>query len=92
MRLEKAEEAVPVALYIRSMTGDPAHTLENQLRALQNHAARNGMQQVRVYFDTRDDRPHLRSARAVRRRASGVLPLEKWRESQRRGNPNAPFE
>ena len=56
MRLEKVEEAVPVALYIRSMTGDPAHTLENQLLALQNHAARNGMQQVRVYFDTRDDR------------------------------------
>ena len=56
MRPEKVEEAVPVALYIRSMAGDPAHTLENQLRALQKHAARNGMQQVRVYFDTRDDR------------------------------------
>ena len=56
MRGEKVEEAVPVAFYIRSMAGDPAHTLENQLRALQRHAARNGMQQVRVYFDTRNGR------------------------------------
>ena len=51
MRLRETGDKVPVALYIRSIPGDPADSLNIQLQALQSHAARNGMEQVRVFFD-----------------------------------------
>ena len=49
-------DSAPAALYIRSMPGDPDDSLEVQLRVLQGHAARNGLEQVRVFFDARDSR------------------------------------
>lgn len=44
-------EGIHVALYIRSLAGDPEDSLIIQLRALQSHAAKNGMKQVRAFFD-----------------------------------------
>ena len=51
MRLEKVEEAVPVALYIRTLKGDPNNSLEVQLMALQGYARRRQLDAVRVFFD-----------------------------------------
>ena len=51
MRLEKVEEAVPVALYVRSLKGDPNNSLEVQLMALQRYARRRQLDAVRVFFD-----------------------------------------
>ena len=46
----------PVALYIRAAEGDPADTLEIQLRRLEAYARRNDLDPVRVYFETRGSR------------------------------------
>ena len=49
-------ERVPAALYVRPAGGDPDDSLETQLESLQGYARRNGLEVVRVYFDTRGDR------------------------------------
>ena len=56
MQPREPREPVPVALYVRSKPGDPDDSLEIQLRALQGHAGRNGMEQARVFFDSQDGR------------------------------------
>ena len=56
MRLEKVEDAVPVALYIRTLKGDPDNSLEVQLMALQRYARRRQLDAVRVFFDIQGGR------------------------------------
>ena len=56
MQPRETGATVPVALYIRSIPGDPDDSLETQLRNLQRHAAMNGMEQVRVFFDIQGGR------------------------------------
>ena len=52
MRLEESEDTVPpVALYIRTLEGDPGNFLESQLMALQRYARRRQLDAVRVFFD-----------------------------------------
>ena len=56
MRLEKYEDAVPVALYIRTLEGDPDNSLQVQLMALQGYAKRNRLAVARVFFDIQEGR------------------------------------
>ena len=59
MRLEKSresQEAVPVALYIRTLAGDPDNFLQAQLTALQRYARRRQLEAVRVFFDIQGGR------------------------------------
>ena len=56
MRLEKSEDAVPVALYIRTLTGDRDNSLQVQLMALQGYAQRNRLAVARVLFDIQGGR------------------------------------
>ena len=56
MRLEKSEDAVPVALYIRTLEGDPDNSLQVQLMALQGYAQRNRLAVARVLFDIQGGR------------------------------------
>ena len=49
-------ERVPAALYARSADGDPDNTLATHLESLQRYASGNGLDPVRVYFDTRGSR------------------------------------
>ena len=51
MPLEKSEDTVPVALYIRTLEGDPDNSLQVQLTALQRYARRRQLDAVRVFFD-----------------------------------------
>ena len=59
MRLEKSEDAVPVALYIRTLEGDPDNSLQAQLTALQRYARRGQLDAVRVFFDIQGGRSHF---------------------------------
>ena len=52
-------EAVPVALYVRTLEGDPYNSLPVQLDALQEYARRQGLDPVRVYFDIQGGRSQL---------------------------------
>ena len=54
--MEKSEEAVPVALYIRTPDGDPDNSLEVQLMALQGYARRNRLVVVRILIDIQGGR------------------------------------
>ena len=56
MRLEKSEEAVPVALYIRRPDVDPDNSLEVQLMALQGYARRNRPAVARILIDIQGGR------------------------------------
>ena len=59
MRLEKSresQEAVPVALYIRTLAGDPGNSLEVQLMALQGYARRNRLAVARILIDIQGGR------------------------------------
>ena len=56
MPLEKSEATVPVALYIRTLEGDPDNFLEVQLTALQRYARRRQLDAVRVFFDIQGGR------------------------------------
>ena len=56
MPLEKSEEPVPVALYIRTLEEDPDNTLEVQLTALQEYARGRQLAAVRVFFDVQGSR------------------------------------
>ena len=56
MRLEKSEDTVPVALYIRTLEGDPDNSLPVQLTALQRYARRGQLDPVRVFFDIQGGR------------------------------------
>ena len=51
MPLEKSEDTVPVALYIRTLAGNPGIFLQVQLTALQRYARRRQLEAVRVFFD-----------------------------------------
>ena len=51
MRLEQSEDAVPVALYIRTLEGDPDNSLQVQLMTLQRYARSRRLYAVRVFFD-----------------------------------------
>ena len=51
MPLEKSEDTVPVALYIRTLPGDPGNFLQAQLTALQRYARRRQLDAARVFFD-----------------------------------------
>ena len=55
MQPNEPEEAVKAALYIRSLPGEPANSLERQLYALKRHVRANGLALARVYFETRDN-------------------------------------
>ena len=59
MRPEKVEDAVPVALYIRTLEGDPDNSLQVQLMALQRYARRRQLDAVRVFFDIQGSRSQL---------------------------------
>ncbi len=56
MRLEKSEEPVPVALYIRTLEGDPDNSLPVQLMTLQRYAHSRRLDAVRVFFDIQGGR------------------------------------
>ena len=56
MPLEKSEEPVPVALYIRTLEGDPDNSLTVQLTVLQCYARSRRLDAVRVYFDIQGGR------------------------------------
>ncbi len=56
MPLEKSEDTVPVALYIRTLEGDPDDSLPVQLTALQGYAKRNRLAVARVLFDIQGGR------------------------------------
>ena len=56
MPLEKSEGAVPVALYIRTLEGDPDNSLPVQLTALQGYARGRQLDAVRVFFDIQGGR------------------------------------
>ena len=56
MRLEQSGDAVPVALYIRTLEGDPGIFLQVQLMALQGYAKRNRLAVARVLFDIQGGR------------------------------------
>ena len=56
MRLEKSEDTVPVALYIRTLEGDLDNSLQVQLMALQGYAQRNRLAVARVLFDIQGGR------------------------------------
>ena len=51
MCLEQSEDTVPVALYIRTLAGNPGIFLQVQLTALQRYARRRQLDAVRVFFD-----------------------------------------
>ena len=61
MRLEQSEDAVSVALYIRTLAGDPDNFLQVQLTALQRHARRRGLDAVRVFFDIQGGRSQFQA-------------------------------
>ena len=56
MRLEQSGDAVPVALYIRTLEGDPDNSLPVQLTVLQRYARRGQLDPVRVFFDIQGGR------------------------------------
>ena len=56
MRLEQSGDAVPLALYIRTLEGDPDNFLQVQLMALQRYARRRRLDAVRVFFDIQGGR------------------------------------
>ena len=56
MPLEKSEDTAPVALYIRTLEGDPDNSLPVQLTALQRYARRHELATARVYFDIQGGR------------------------------------
>ena len=56
MPLKKSEDAVPVALYIRTLAGDPDNFLQAQLTALQRYDRRRQLEAVRVFFDIQGGR------------------------------------
>ena len=56
MPLEKSEDTVPVALYIRTLAGDPGNFLQVQLTAPQRYARRRQLDAVRVFFDIQGGR------------------------------------
>ena len=56
MSLEQSEDTVPVALYIRTLAGDPGNFLQAQLTALQRYARRRQLDAVRVFFDIQGGR------------------------------------
>ena len=56
MPLEEAQDTVPVALYIRTLAGDPGNSLQAQLTALQRYARRRQLDAVRVFFDIQGGR------------------------------------
>ena len=56
MRLEQSEDAVPVALYIRTLEGDPDNSLPVQLTVLQRYARRRRLAAVRIFFDIQGGR------------------------------------
>ena len=51
MPLEESEETAPVALYIRTLGGDPDNSLEVQLMNLQGYSRRRRLAVARVFFD-----------------------------------------
>ena len=59
MPLEKSEDTVPVALYIRTLEGDPDNSLPVQLTALQRYARRHELATARVYFDIQGGRSQM---------------------------------
>ena len=74
MPLEKSresQEAVPVALYIRTLPGDPDNFLQAQLTALQRYARRRQLEAVRVFFDIQGGRSQFE---AVLAEATGENP------------------
>ncbi len=56
MPLEEAQDAEPVALYIRTLAGDRDNSLQAQLTALQRYARRRQLEAVRVFFDIQGGR------------------------------------
>ena len=64
MPLEKSEGAVPVALYIRTLEGDPDNSLPVQLTVLQGYARSRQLDAVRVYFDIEGGRSQFESMMA----------------------------
>ena len=56
MPLEEAQDAEPVALYIRTLEGDLDNSLPVQLMALQRYARRGQLDAVRVFFDIQGGR------------------------------------
>ena len=56
MPLEKSEEPVQVALYIRTLEEDPGNFLQAQMTALQWYARRRQLDAVRVFFDIQGGR------------------------------------
>ena len=53
---KKSERAVAVALYIRTLEGDPDNSLQVQLTALQDYARSRQLDAVRVFFDVQGSR------------------------------------
>ena len=64
MPLEKSEGAVPVALYIWTLEGDPDNSLSVQLTALQRYARSRQLDAVRVYFDIQGSRSQFEAMMA----------------------------
>ena len=64
VRLEKSEDAVPVAPYIRTLEGDPDNSLQAQLMALQRYARRRQLDAIRVFFDIQGGRSQFEAMTA----------------------------
>ena len=73
MTLEKSEEPVPVALYIRTLEEDPDNTLQVQLMSLQGYARGRQLDAVRVFFDIQGGRSQFEAMLAE---ATGEHPPE----------------
>ena len=56
MLRKESRAAVPVALYVRTLAGDPNNSLPVQFYALETYALRCGLDAVRVYFDVQGGR------------------------------------
>ena len=59
MRLDQSEDAVPVALSIRTLEGDPDNSLPVQLMTLQRYARSRRLDPVRIFFDIQGGRSQL---------------------------------
>ena len=55
-KFRESQEAVPVALHIRTMPGDPDNFLQAQLTALQRYDRRRQLEAGRVFFDIQGGR------------------------------------
>ena len=52
----ESRNAVPVALYVRTLAGDPDNSLPTQFHALQVYARGRGLHVAGVYFDVQGGR------------------------------------